>query len=78
MTADNKKLTLLCCQCGTEIDESQMFQYGGDAVACEKCTRNYYQDRPAEIELELQYRRRNAVAWVKRNRKRLEKLGPKV
>jgi recombinational DNA repair protein (RecF pathway) len=78
VTADNKKLTLLCCQCGTAIDEAQMFQYGGDAVACEKCVRNYYQDRPAEIERELQYRRRNAVAWVKRNRKRLEKQAPKI
>jgi hypothetical protein len=47
-------------------------------VACEKCVRSYYQDRPAEIELELQYRRRNAVAWVKRNRKRLEKQEPKT
>ena len=73
MTVDNKKLTLLCCQCGTQIDESSMFQYGSDAVACEKCMRSYYQDRPAEIELELQYRRRNAIAWVKRNRVRLEK-----
>jgi hypothetical protein len=73
MTVDNKKLTLLCCQCGTQIDESQMFQYGSDAVACEKCARSYYQDRPAEAELELQYRRRNAIAWVKRNRMRLEK-----
>jgi recombinational DNA repair protein (RecF pathway) len=78
VTADKKKLTLLCCQCGTEIDETQMFQYGGDAVACEKCMRSYYQDRPAEIELELQYRRRNAVAWVKRNRKRLENQEPKT
>jgi hypothetical protein len=73
MPVFNMKLTLLCCQCGTKIDESQMLQYGSDAVACEKCMRSYYQDRPDEIELELQYRRRNAIAWVKRNRMRLEK-----
>jgi hypothetical protein len=60
-----------------------MFEFGG-GVACEKCVRAYYrnsatyQESPASsIELEVQTRRRNAVAWVKRNRRQLEKQAAK-
>ena len=77
MIAETKKLTLLCCECNAEIDESEMFGFGG-AVACEKCVRKYYRDRPAEIELELETRRRNAVRWVKVNRQNLERQSAKI
>ena len=77
MGLEVKGLTWLCCECKTKIEESEMFEFSG-TVACEKCVRNYYRDRPAEIEIELQIRRRNAVAWVKRNRRQLEKQAAKI
>jgi len=80
MIAETKKLkylTLLCCECNAEIDESEMFEFGG-TVACEKCVRKYYRDRPAEVELELGTRRRNAVRWVKVNRQNLERQSAKT
>jgi hypothetical protein len=69
-------LTLHCCECGTELQESETYEFGG-TVACEKCVKNYYKDRPAELEIELQSRRRNAAAYVKRNRPSLEKQSAK-
>lgn len=76
IAAELKTLVLLCVECGAEIDISSAFQFGG-SVACEKCVSNYYRNRPAELQFELQSRRRNAVAWVKRNRKTLEKQAAK-
>ena len=76
MAAELQKLVLLCVECGTEISVSTAFEFGG-SVACEKCVRDYYCNRPAELEFELQLRRRNAVGWVKRNRKTLEKQASK-
>jgi hypothetical protein len=70
-------LTLHCCECGTAIDESEMFEFGG-TVACEKCVRDYYRKRPGEVELELQTRRRNAADWVRRNRRTLEQQAAKT
>jgi len=77
MIAETRKLTLLCCECNAEIDESEMCEFAG-TVACEKCVRKYYRDRPAEIELELETRRRNAVRWVKVNRQNLERQSAKI
>lgn len=69
-------LILPCCQCGEELGELQMFEYGG-SVACEKCVKDYYKDRPAELEVELTSRQANAQAWVKRNRSLLKKFSAK-
>jgi hypothetical protein len=77
MIAETKKVTLLCGECNAEIDESEMFEFGG-TVACETCVRKYYRDRPAEVELELQTRQRNAVRWVKVNRNTLEQQAAKI
>lgn len=67
-----RKLTLLCCECSAVLNSSQVFEFGG-TVACEKCVRNYYRDRPSEVEQELQTRRSNAIRWMQRNRRALEK-----
>ena len=72
MAAELQHLALVCIECGTEIHVSTAFEFGG-SVACEKCVRDYYRERPTELEFELELRRRNAVGWVKRNRKTLEK-----
>jgi hypothetical protein len=72
VAAELQNLTLRCGQCGIEIHLSTAFEFGG-SVACEKCVRDYYRDRPTELEFELELRRRNAVGWVKSNRKTLEK-----
>ncbi len=69
-------MTLLCCECGTEIDESAALGFAG-SFACEKCVREYYRNRPDELAFELESRHRNAIAWVKRNRKTLEKQAAK-
>jgi hypothetical protein len=76
VTAELQELVLHCFECGAEINVSTAFAFGGN-VACEKCVRDYYRSRPAEVEIELQTRRRNAVAWVKRNRRTLEKQAAK-
>lgn len=67
-----KSLRLLCCYCRTELDEFQMFEFRG-WVACERCVRDYYRDRPLEVESELQNRKRRALDWLARNRRLLEK-----
>ena len=73
MIAETKTLTLLCCECNAEIDESEMFEFGG-TVACETCVRKYYRGRPAEeVQVELQTRRRNAMRWTQNNRRSLKK-----
>ena len=71
------KLTLNCSMCRTELNESEMFEFGG-TVGCEKCVRDHYRNRPKELEFELQSRRSNAVQWLKRNRRDLEKQAAKV
>jgi hypothetical protein len=76
IVAELQNLALICIECGTEIHVSTAFEYGG-GVACEKCVRDYYRDRPTELEYELQLRRRNAITWVKLNRKTLEKQAAK-
>ncbi len=76
MLSETTKLTLLCCECNAEIDESGMFEFGG-SVACEKCVRKYYRGRPSEVELELQTRQRNAARWIKLNQRTLEKQAAK-
>jgi hypothetical protein len=76
--AETKKLTLYCSGCGAELQESAMFEFLS-AVGCETCIRNFYRNWPAQIiEVELQTRRTGAVAWLKRNRKALEKLAAKA
>ena len=65
-------LTLLCCYCRTELSEAQMFEFR-DWVACESCIRDYYRDRPNELESELRTRQRNALVWLARNRRILQK-----
>lgn len=76
IAAELQDLPLLCVDCKAKISVSTAFEFGG-SVACEKCVRDYYRNRPDEVELELQLRRRNAVGWVKRNRKTLEKQAAK-
>ena len=76
VTAELQKLALHCIQCRAEIDVSTAFLFRGN-VSCEKCVREYYRDRPNEIELELQSRRKDAIRWVKLNRKTLEKQAAK-
>jgi hypothetical protein len=71
-TLASKSLRLLCCYCREELEEFQMFEFRG-WVACERCVRDYYRDRPAEIEVELQNRQRRALDWLGRNRRALEK-----
>jgi hypothetical protein len=66
------RLTLPCRVCSTELEESEMFEYGG-TVACERCVRDYYRDRPDELRFELESRRKNALAWLNRNRRSIEK-----
>ena len=71
--AETKKLTLPCCRCGTELEETIMFEFSR-TVACEGCVRNYYQNWPdGIIDIELRTRRVGAIAWLKRNREMLEK-----
>jgi|HubBroStandDraft_2_1064218.scaffolds.fasta_scaffold30764_2 hypothetical protein len=70
---ETKKLTLYCSGCRAELHESALFEFLG-SVGCESCVRNYYRNWPSEvIAIELQTRRTGAVAWLKRNRKTLEK-----
>jgi hypothetical protein len=80
MVVETKGLTLPCIQCGVELEESAMLEFGG-SVACEKCVRAYYapheKEFPGTGNVEVQTRRRNAVAWVKRNRRQLEKQAEK-
>ena len=71
-----KGLFFPCCYCRTELNESQIFEFRG-AIGCEKCIRDYYRDRPTEVESQLRIRRENAVAWLRRNRKFLEKRAAK-
>jgi len=49
-----------------------MFEFR-DWVACEGCVRDYYRDRPNEVESELRIRQRNALVWLARNRKVLQR-----
>lgn len=70
--AEQKGLILPCCYCRTELIEPQMFEFR-DWVACETCIRDYYRTRPAEIGPQLQTRQKNALVWLARNRKSLEK-----
>lgn len=73
MSGEAKRLSFLCHYCRTELDESQIFELRGQ-VCCEKCTRDYDRDRPTEeVESRLQTRQKNALAWLERNRKSLEK-----
>lgn len=76
MLVEAKELTLPCIQCGIELEESAMLEFGG-GVACEKCVRAYYapheKEFPGTGDVEVQTRRRNAVAWLKRNRRQIEK-----
>lgn len=71
-----KELTLPCIECRIELEESAMLEFGG-GVACEKCVRAYYapheKEFPGTGDVEVQTRRRNAVAWLKRNRRQIEK-----
>ena len=89
-TSSENTLTLPRCECGTELDESQLFEYGG-AVACEKCVTDYEKKKlralcrdswtgdraAATVTREVQTRRDNAIEWLKRNRKSLEKQAAK-
>src|SRR5580700_4103281 len=76
IAAELQHLKLVCIECGTEIHVSTAFEFRG-SVACEKCVRGYYRERPTELEFELELRRRNVVSWVKSNRKMLEKRAAK-
>ena len=81
-------LRLPCSACGTELTESQMFAFYG-TVGCERCVTNYEKTKlcavpelgrkyaAASLKLEVETRRRNAIAWLKRNRRYLEKQMPK-
>jgi hypothetical protein len=72
MTEMNK-LTLPCSRCGTELEEASMFEFGG-TVACEGCVKSHYRYWPdGVIDIELRTRRAGAIAWLKRNRRTLEK-----
>jgi len=72
-----KTLALSCCKCGTAIDESAVFSFGG-GFACERCVRNHYRNSPRdEVEFELQSRRREAIPMLKTERKKQEKLAAK-
>ena len=79
MIAEVKKLTLNCCECRKELAENEFIEFAG-GVACEPCVRAFYQKRNSidppiqwDIDLEIRTRRNNAVDWVKRNRRSLEK-----
>jgi hypothetical protein len=73
MSREPKGLFFLCCYCRNELNESQIFDFRG-AVGCENCVRSYYRDRPAdEVDSQLRIRQRNALIWLKRNRRTLEK-----
>jgi hypothetical protein len=72
-----QKLVMHCCECGSEIEESAAFAFGG-AFACEKCVREYYRDRPGEVELELRERRQLAILVLNTNRKNLEKVAART
>lgn len=66
-------LFFTCCYCRNELSESQILDFRG-SVGCENCVRDYYRDRPAsEIEIQLRTRRANALRWLSRNRKALER-----
>ena len=71
--SEHKGLVLGCSYCRTPLEETQMFEFR-DWVGCETCIRDYYRSSvPEEIEHQLQIRRRNAMTWIARNRKSLEK-----
>lgn len=76
MAPEPKTLTLHCCECRTEIDESTAFAFRG-VFACERCVRNYYRERPGEVDLELRSRRREAIRLLKHERKNQENLAAK-
>lgn len=70
--SESKGLGLLCCYCRVEVNEPQIFEFRG-TVACEGCIRDYYRDRPTEVESQLQIRQKKALVWLDRNRKFLER-----
>lgn len=84
MIAELNGLTWLCCECKKRLSESEMFQYGG-TLACEGCVRSYYEKQNSvgdpdiqwDVARELAERRRNAIEWVRRNRRELEKYAAK-
>lgn len=71
-----KILSFHCCYCRTELNESQIFEFR-EEIGCENCIRNYYRDRPAEVELQLERRRKSAIAWLKKNRGALKRQAAK-
>jgi hypothetical protein len=78
MLLETATLTFHCCECRAELSESEVFEFGGPwSFACEKCVRKYYRNRPSEVAIELQTRRRNAIANLKRNRRDFEKQAAK-
>ena len=78
MVIETNKLTLICYECEKELGELEAFEFGGPfSFACEQCVRDYYRDRPSEIETELKCRRYSAAASIKRNRRILEEQAVK-
>jgi len=77
MEAKSTGLTFVCCYCRNELNESQIFEFRF-ALGCEDCVRAYYRDRSAqELEAQLRTRKRNALVWLARNHKSLEKHAAK-
>ena len=70
--SESKGVGLLCCYCRVEVNEPQIFEFRG-GVACEGCIRDYYRDRPHEVDSQLQIRQKKALVWLDRNRKFLER-----
>ena len=68
----NRNLVFICCYCKAELNETQIFKFR-ETVGCESCVRDYSRDRPSELEFQLHMRRKNATAWLERNRKDFEK-----
>lgn len=83
MITENAALAWPCVECNKRLNESEMFEFGG-TVACERCVRAFYEERNSkdpdiqwDIELEVRTRRNNAIAWVRRNRRKLETYAKK-
>jgi hypothetical protein len=73
MSAEAKPLVLFCIHCKKEVTEPEMYFFEG-WVACEQCVRDWYREKPAQVEIQLQERKQRAATWVARWRKDIEKL----
>jgi hypothetical protein len=73
MSGEAKAIVLFCIHCKKEITEPEQYFFEG-WVACEQCIRDWYREKPAQVEFQLQKRHQQATVWAVRWRKDIEKV----